>query len=233
MMEPLTDPAFSRAAAATMRKLITERIREMAPADFGELLRTATREDEWLLLAPRRGAGAGGRADPPGDVRMSLERQPPPRDGDLLGNAPALARVAAGLWWQATRWGLAQSARAGGRLARAAADPSRSAHVLDELGRELRGYARELLGITELDERVARLMPPPEAGSPDGAVSERRDCASAAPSCCARPRASTPTTGPIPPTPGSSPSWRPTRGGSCGCSRPTVRSHRSTCAPPT
>ncbi len=105
---------------------------------------------------------------------MSLERQPPPRDADLLGNAPALARMAAGLWWQATRWGLAQSVHAGGRLARAAADPSRSAHVLDELGRELRGYARDLLGITELDERVARLMPPPDGGSPDGAVSERQ-----------------------------------------------------------
>jgi hypothetical protein len=33
-----------------MRKLIAERMREMAPADFGEMLRTATREDEWLLL---------------------------------------------------------------------------------------------------------------------------------------------------------------------------------------
>ena len=33
-----------------MRKLITERMREMSPTDFGELLRTATREDEWLLL---------------------------------------------------------------------------------------------------------------------------------------------------------------------------------------
>ncbi len=104
---------------------------------------------------------------------MSLERHPPPRDADLLRNAPALARVAAGLWWQATRWGVAQSVHAGGRLARAAADPSRSAHVLDELGRELRGYARDLLGITELDERVARLMPPPDAASPNGAVSER------------------------------------------------------------
>ncbi len=50
MMQPLTDPAFSREQSATMRRLITDRIREMSPADFGELLRTATREDEWLLL---------------------------------------------------------------------------------------------------------------------------------------------------------------------------------------
>ncbi len=50
MMDPLSDPEFSRNQSATMRKLITERMREMAPSDFGEMLRTATREDEWLLL---------------------------------------------------------------------------------------------------------------------------------------------------------------------------------------
>ncbi len=50
MMEPLRDPEFSRTQSAAMRKLITERIREMAPEDFADLLRTATKEDEWLLL---------------------------------------------------------------------------------------------------------------------------------------------------------------------------------------
>lgn len=49
-MAPLTDPEFSRTQSAAMRKLITERIRAMAPDDFAELLRTATKEDEWLLL---------------------------------------------------------------------------------------------------------------------------------------------------------------------------------------
>ncbi|MBV9311968.1 MAG: hypothetical protein JOZ73_14145 [Solirubrobacterales bacterium] len=49
-MEPLSDPDFSRDQSKTIRKLITERMREMAPDDFGDLLRTATREDEWLLL---------------------------------------------------------------------------------------------------------------------------------------------------------------------------------------
>jgi hypothetical protein len=91
---------------------------------------------------------------------MTLERQPPP-ERQLLHGAPALARLAAGVWWQATRWGVSRSVEAGERLARAAADPGRPAQVLDELGRELRGYARDLLGITELDARVAQLMPPP------------------------------------------------------------------------
>ena len=32
-----------------MRALVAERIREMSSADFSELLRSAMREDEWLL----------------------------------------------------------------------------------------------------------------------------------------------------------------------------------------
>jgi hypothetical protein len=51
LMTPLRDPEFSCTQAATMRKLISERMREMKPEDFAEMLRTATREDEWLLLA--------------------------------------------------------------------------------------------------------------------------------------------------------------------------------------
>jgi uncharacterized membrane protein YheB (UPF0754 family) len=60
MMEPLTDPTFSREQSVTMRALITERIREMAPKDFAELLRTATQEDEWLLLAHGAVLGLAG-----------------------------------------------------------------------------------------------------------------------------------------------------------------------------
>jgi len=50
MMVPLSDPDFSRRQSDTMKTLIAERMREMAPQDFAEMLRTATREDEWLLL---------------------------------------------------------------------------------------------------------------------------------------------------------------------------------------
>jgi uncharacterized membrane protein YheB (UPF0754 family) len=61
MMTPLADPEFSRAQSTTMRKLIGERMRAMTPEDFGELLRTATKQDEWLLLAHGAvlGFGAG------------------------------------------------------------------------------------------------------------------------------------------------------------------------------
>ncbi len=50
LMVPLSDAEFSRTQSATMRKLIADRMREMAPTDFAEMLRTATKEDEWLLL---------------------------------------------------------------------------------------------------------------------------------------------------------------------------------------
>jgi uncharacterized membrane protein YheB (UPF0754 family) len=50
MMTPLSDPEFSSEQAKTMGKLIVERMRKMSGKDFGEMLRTATREDEWLLL---------------------------------------------------------------------------------------------------------------------------------------------------------------------------------------
>ncbi len=50
MMIPLSDQEFSAGQAKVMGKLIVERMREMSPSDFGEMLRTATREDEWLLL---------------------------------------------------------------------------------------------------------------------------------------------------------------------------------------
>ncbi len=50
MMSPLSDPEFTRRQSETMRKLISERMREMPASDFADMLRTATREDEWQLL---------------------------------------------------------------------------------------------------------------------------------------------------------------------------------------
>ena len=49
-MTPLTDPEFNRRQSAAMRTLIADRMRELPHPDFSELLRSAMREDEWLLL---------------------------------------------------------------------------------------------------------------------------------------------------------------------------------------
>ncbi len=48
-MAPLTDPEFARAQSRGIRDFVAARMREMDPADFSEMLRTAMREDEWLL----------------------------------------------------------------------------------------------------------------------------------------------------------------------------------------
>ncbi|MBV9213393.1 MAG: hypothetical protein JOZ25_07070 [Actinobacteria bacterium] len=59
-MTPLTDPEFNRARAAPVKTLLTERMREMPPADFSEMLRSAMREDEWLLLLHGAALGVVG-----------------------------------------------------------------------------------------------------------------------------------------------------------------------------
>ena len=90
--------------------------------------------------------------------------------GDLLANAPGLTRIAAGVWWRAARWSVGASVRTSARLARVAADPLLTAQVVSELGHELRGYARDLLGITELDARVRELAPAPARSQSNGDV---------------------------------------------------------------
>jgi uncharacterized membrane protein YheB (UPF0754 family) len=49
-MTPLTDVDFNERQSAAVRKLVAERMRELPPADYSEMLRSGMREDEWLLL---------------------------------------------------------------------------------------------------------------------------------------------------------------------------------------
>lgn len=46
---PLADAEFNARQRDGVRKFVAERVREMRPAEFSEMLRTAMREDEWLL----------------------------------------------------------------------------------------------------------------------------------------------------------------------------------------
>ena len=59
------DPALRGLTTPTGRPVFdpvayAERMREMSPADFSELLRTATKQDEWLLLLHGAVLGFGG-----------------------------------------------------------------------------------------------------------------------------------------------------------------------------
>ena len=49
-MTPLTDPEFNASQSEAIRTLISARMRELPAQDFQEMLRSAMKEDEWLLL---------------------------------------------------------------------------------------------------------------------------------------------------------------------------------------
>jgi uncharacterized membrane protein YheB (UPF0754 family) len=48
---PLSDPEINRSQGEQLRSLFVERMREMPAQDFSDMLRSAIRQDEWLLLA--------------------------------------------------------------------------------------------------------------------------------------------------------------------------------------
>ncbi|MFL5887436.1 MAG: hypothetical protein ACJ77M_20385 [Thermoleophilaceae bacterium] len=50
-IRPMSDPEFNREQARSLHAFIVDRIRKLPPADFSEMMRSAMREDEWLLLA--------------------------------------------------------------------------------------------------------------------------------------------------------------------------------------
>jgi uncharacterized membrane protein YheB (UPF0754 family) len=60
-MTPFTDPAFNKRQSTAIRTLIAARMREMPSDDFVEMLRSAIKEDEWMLYAHGAvlGFGAG------------------------------------------------------------------------------------------------------------------------------------------------------------------------------
>jgi uncharacterized membrane protein YheB (UPF0754 family) len=60
-MTPLTDPEFSAQQSGKIRTLIASRMRELPYPDFVEMLRSAIKEDEWMLYAHGAilGFGAG------------------------------------------------------------------------------------------------------------------------------------------------------------------------------
>jgi uncharacterized membrane protein YheB (UPF0754 family) len=59
-MTPLTDPEFNRQQSDAIRRLIAERMKELPPDDFSDTLRSAIRQDEWLLLAHGGALGLAG-----------------------------------------------------------------------------------------------------------------------------------------------------------------------------
>ncbi len=82
---------------------------------------------------------------------------------------PELARAAADAWVKTAWWGLAVSLKVGTRLAQVALDPGAAAELAEEFSAGARGYAREFLGIADLEGQVRQIAPPPGTFSRRGA----------------------------------------------------------------
>ena len=59
-IKPFQDPEFSKRQSEKIRNLIAMRTKEMAPEDFVEMMRSAIKEDEWMLYAHGAIMGAAG-----------------------------------------------------------------------------------------------------------------------------------------------------------------------------
>ncbi|MGI8904212.1 MAG: Abi-alpha family protein [Solirubrobacteraceae bacterium] len=88
-------------------------------------------------------------------------------DAGLLDTLEGVARVAARLWLRSATWGMQSGVHAGSRLARAAVSPRAAAELWRDAASGLRGYARELLGVSELDERLAGMASPGAWSEPE------------------------------------------------------------------
>lgn len=88
---------------------------------------------------------------------VELVRYHAPREESPVELLAGLARVAAGAWVRSTIWSLGTSVR----LARAMLDPQEATRLARELSDGLRGYARDILGVAELDDRLRSLVPTP------------------------------------------------------------------------
>jgi uncharacterized membrane protein YheB (UPF0754 family) len=49
-MKPLKEREFNIDRREVMRKMLVKRLRDLSPADFSDLMRSAIRQDEWLLI---------------------------------------------------------------------------------------------------------------------------------------------------------------------------------------
>lgn len=89
-----------------------------------------------------------------------IDEEPnPSQELSVIETLPGLARLAADVWWRTTLWGLGASLRAGTRVARVALDPAAAAELVQDFSAGMRHYAREFLGVSDLDERVREMAP--------------------------------------------------------------------------
>lgn len=102
----------------------------------------------------------GPRAGNGGDPLLDHAPVGPPGPPGPAPEEEALAelgRVLTAALLKAAAWGVGTSLRVSGRLARVAADPDLAGELYTDMTSGMRSYAREFLGIVELDEQVREL----------------------------------------------------------------------------
>jgi hypothetical protein len=77
----------------------------------------------------------------------------------LIWAVPGLTRLALKTWWRALGWGARTSVRVSLRLGHAAVDPRASVALARDVSSGVRLYAREFLGISDLERRVDEADP--------------------------------------------------------------------------
>lgn len=83
---------------------------------------------------------------------------PAPQPG-LLEAAPTLARLAGEMWLRTTQWTLATGFKAGRRVAQAAMSGESAVELAEDIRTEFRRQARNVLGVTDFEERLGDVMP--------------------------------------------------------------------------
>ncbi|MGN6171023.1 MAG: DUF4393 domain-containing protein [Solirubrobacteraceae bacterium] len=92
---------------------------------------------------------------------------------EALELVPALTRLTAEAGLRSTVWAVQTGVKVGGRVVRVVV-PDEAFELVEELGSALRAYARDLLGVTELERRVRDALPDEQGLTPgDEAASLR------------------------------------------------------------
>lgn len=74
--------------------------------------------------------------------------------------APAMVRLAAGVWLRTATWTFGSAIRAGRRVTHAVTSGESATELVEDAAGELRRSARRLLGINELADQLAEVLPP-------------------------------------------------------------------------
>ena len=106
----------------------------------------------------------------------SDDQAPAPSRGSLLRAAPGLIRIGVAAGWRTTVWAIRSSAKAYARALDAAASGESPSEILQSTRDEARRYARSMLGIVGMEDRVkapARGSHAPSSNGSSEALRER------------------------------------------------------------